>query len=89
MTLALEDLKIQLPHAKPGTAVFPISIYLHHQLAMLKAIEDGDITPDRLRKIAEMDNALIATAKEIDDEYQNKLRAERDKRAVSPQAKGE
>ena len=51
MTLALEDLKLQLAHAKPGTTVFPISVYLHHQLAILKAIEDDDVTPDRLRKM--------------------------------------
>lgn len=57
--------------------VYPISIYLYHQLAVLKAIEDEDITPERLRKIAAMDDLLMNTTKEIDDEFRKKWRAER------------
>lgn len=51
LTVTLEDLKIQLAHTRPGTAVYPISIYLHHHLAVLKAIEDNRCTPERLREL--------------------------------------
>ena len=72
--LALEELKIQLAHAAPGSAVFPISIYLHHQLAILKAIEENDLTPDRLRKIATADNALIAATTDMERQLRSKLK---------------
>ena len=70
--LALEELKIQLSHARPGTAVFPISIYLHHQLAILNAIEENDLTPERLRKIAAADDALMAATADIERQFQSK-----------------
>jgi hypothetical protein len=78
MTLALEDLKLQIAQAKPGTMFPPISTYLYHQLAVLKAIEDDDVTPERLRKIAAMDDTLMKTAIEIDDEFRRKMKAERE-----------
>jgi hypothetical protein len=78
MTLALEDFKLQIAHAKPGTVFPPISTFLYHQLAVLKAIEDNDVTPERLRKIAAMDDTLMKTAIEIDDEFRRKMRAERE-----------
>jgi hypothetical protein len=78
MTLALEDFKLQIAHAKPGTVFPPISTFLYHQLAVLKAIEDDDFTPERLRKIAAMDDTLTKTAIEIDDEFRRKMRAERE-----------
>jgi hypothetical protein len=74
MTLALEDLKLQVAHAPPGTAVFPISIYLYHQMQVLKAIEENDLTPDRLRSIANSDDALIRVTKAIDDEFRSKVK---------------
>jgi hypothetical protein len=74
MTLAMEDLKIQIAHAKPGTGVFPISIYLHHQMEILKAIEENDFTPDRIRKIASRDDALMKAAKDIDDDFRGKAK---------------
>jgi hypothetical protein len=74
MTLAMEDLKLQVAHARPGTAVFPISIYLHHQMEILKAIEEEDLTPARFRKIANMDDALIKAVKDIDDEFRSKMK---------------
>ena len=54
----------------------PISIYLHHQIETLKAIEENDLTPDRIRKIANMDDALIKATKEIEDEFQKRMKAE-------------
>jgi hypothetical protein len=78
MTIAFEDLKLQMAHAKPGTFFPPVSTYLYHQLAVLKAIEDNDVTPERLRKIAAMDDTLMKTAIEIDDEFRRKMRAERE-----------
>jgi hypothetical protein len=74
MTLALEDLKLQVAHAPPGTAVFPISIYLYHQMQVLKATEENDLTPDRLRSIANSDDALIRVTKAIDDEFRSKVK---------------
>jgi hypothetical protein len=72
--LALEDVKLQVAHAKPGTAVFPITIYLHHQLAVLKAIEENDLTPDRLRKIAAANHALVTATIDLDREFQSKMK---------------
>jgi hypothetical protein len=72
--LALEELKIQMLHAAPGTAIFPISIYLHHQLAILNAIEKNDLTPERLRKIAADDNALMAATVDLERQFQSKQR---------------
>jgi hypothetical protein len=71
-TLALEELKIQLAHAAPGTAVFPISVYLHHQLAILNAIEANDLTPERLRKIVADDQAIINATVELDQQMRVK-----------------
>jgi hypothetical protein len=72
--LALEEMKIQLAHATPGTAVFPISVYLNHQLAILKAVEENDLTPERLRKIAADDNALITATIALEKEFHEKSR---------------
>jgi hypothetical protein len=70
--MALEELKIQLAHAPPGTGVFPISVYLYHHLAILQAVEENDLTPDRLRKIAAADDTLIAAVKELDRQFRSK-----------------
>ena len=67
--MALEEYKIRVEHAKPGSGIFPFSMYLHHQLAMLKAIEEDDLTPDRLRKIAVANQALIAATVELEREF--------------------
>jgi hypothetical protein len=37
-----------------------MSVYLTTTFAVLKAIEEHDLTPERFRKIAPADNALIA-----------------------------
>jgi hypothetical protein len=67
--MALEEYKIRVEHATPGSSVFPFSMYLHHQLAMLKAIEEDDLTPDRLRKIAVANQALKAATVELEREF--------------------
>jgi hypothetical protein len=74
MTLAFEELKMQMAHAAPGTAVFPVSVYVHHQLAILKALEENDLTPDRLRKIAAADEALVTATTDIDRQFRAKIK---------------
>ena len=71
-TLALEELKIQIANAKPGTGIFPIAIYLHHQVAILNAIEDNDLTPERLRKIAADNSALIDATIDLERQFHRK-----------------
>ena len=39
---------------------------------MLRAIEENDLTPERLRKIAAVDNALIAATIDLEREFQSK-----------------
>ena len=82
MTLALEDLKLQVQHAQPGTAVLPISIYLHQKMEIIKAIEENDLTPDRIRRIAKMNDALIEAMKELEERYRSRIQMEREKRAA-------
>jgi NhaP-type Na+/H+ or K+/H+ antiporter len=66
VTLALEEIKFQAANAKPGTGILPVSVYLYHQLAVLKAIEENDFTAERLRKITDETDALIATVRELE-----------------------
>jgi hypothetical protein len=74
--LALEEFKTHIAQRPPGGTVPPISIYVHHQLAILNAIEKNDLTPERLRQIAANDEALIAATLELDRQYQSRRRAE-------------
>jgi hypothetical protein len=70
--LALEDLKMRLPHAADGAAVYPISLYLHHQLEILNAIEENDLTPERLRKIMAADEALVTAIVGLDRQFRSR-----------------
>ena len=71
-TMAMEQLKLQAEHAPPGTGIFPISIYLHNQLAVLDALEKNKLTPDRLREIAAENQALIDTTVDLDRQFRNR-----------------
>jgi hypothetical protein len=53
-------------HAPAGAGIVPISIYLYHQLAVLRAIEENDFSPERLRKIVTETDKLIKTTQEIE-----------------------
>jgi hypothetical protein len=66
--LALEDMKLQAAHAAPGTGIMPVSIYMRHHLAVLEAIEEDDLTPDRFRKIVAETDALITTVRDLERE---------------------
>jgi hypothetical protein len=69
MTLALEDRKLQVANASPGTGIMPMSLFLHNQLAVLEALEQNDLTPERLRKIAANDTALMEVMLELDRQF--------------------
>ena len=53
MTLALEDIKSRLSSLGPGAdpSILPFSVYLHYHMAILQALEDKDLTPERLGRI--------------------------------------
>jgi hypothetical protein len=73
-SIAFEELKIQIANAKPGAPVYPISLYLHHHLAIINAIEENDLTPERLRKIALADEALMTATVAVEKELRERLR---------------
>src|SRR5262245_40272435 len=53
-TLAMEEFKIQVAAATAsGMVVHPLSIYLYHQTLVMKALDEDDYTPARIRKIAD------------------------------------
>ena len=45
---------------------------LNRHLAILRAIEENDLTPERLRKITADDDALIAVTMALDKEFREK-----------------
>jgi hypothetical protein len=71
-SLAMEDFKVQIANAPSGTGVPPFSTFLHHYLAVFKAIDDDDLTPERLRTIAVADDKIVAAVNEIDREWRAK-----------------
>ena len=64
--LSLEEMKLHAAHAPPGSAILPMSVYLHNHLAALKALEENDLTPARLQEIAIEGEALVDAVKEIE-----------------------
>ncbi len=75
--LALEDVKIRLEHTPQGSIVWPISLHLYHQLAILNAIEENDLTPERLRRIhtadLELGKELLNLERELKASFPPKL----------------
>jgi hypothetical protein len=57
--LAMENYKIMIAHGA-GTNIMPFSSFLHHHMAIWEAIEQNDLTPERLKQIAAKDHALDA-----------------------------
>jgi hypothetical protein len=70
--LALEDLKLRLAHGYTGT-VFPISIYLHYQLAILDAAEKNELTPERIQQIDAENMALIKATRDSEAKIRKEL----------------
>jgi len=83
--MAVEEFKVQVQNASPGSGVYPFSTFLHHHLAILEAVEENDLTPDRLRKIAVADEKMVTAIVELDREWRKKLR-ERTVRAGDPKS---
>jgi hypothetical protein len=71
--MAMEEYKVQVQNAPDGGKVYPVSAYLHHHLAILEAVEENDLTPDRLRKIATADEKIVTAVLEMDREWRKKV----------------
>ena len=71
--LAMEDYKVQVQNTAIGGDVYPLSTFLHHHLAILEAVEDKDLTPERLRKIATADEKMVTAALELDGGWRKKI----------------
>ena len=72
--LAMAEYRAQLDNAAAGTGVYPFSTFLHHHLAIQKAIDEDDLTADRLRKIAADDEKIVGAVIEMDKAWREKLR---------------
>ena len=73
-SLALEEYKLVLTHST-GRVVLPFSTFLHHHVAVLKAVEENDLTPARLRKIAAADDAIADVHFELESAWAAKQKA--------------
>ena len=63
--LALEDYKIQLKHAAPGSRVLPISMFIDFHLRLAREFERGVLTPERYEKVFRENEALISKIKSL------------------------
>ena len=70
--LAMEELKIQLAHATRARQYFRFLYSASTSWPCLGQIEEADLTPERLCKIAAVDNALIAATVDLEREFQSK-----------------
>lgn len=70
--LAMEEYKIQIANGA-GKRVLPFSSFLRHHIAVLQAIEDNDLTPERLRQISSADDAIADVQIELDRVWDAKL----------------
>ena len=77
--LAMEDYKVQVQTTVIGAEVYPLSIFLHRHLAILEAIEEKDLTPERLHKIAAADEKMVTAVVELDREWRKKMLEKRGK----------
>lgn len=58
--LALEDYRISTEHAKLyGTAVFPLSLYIHYHVRIMEYANKGELTKENLKKIDIEQDELI------------------------------
>jgi len=70
-SMAMEEFKIQIANAN-GKAVLPFSSFLHHHVAVLQAVEEGDLTPERLKQISVADDAITDLHIELDRTWREK-----------------
>lgn len=70
-SLAMEEYRIMISQST-SAVIMPYSQFLHHHIALLKAIEDNELTPDRLRQIAAADDAIGDALIEIDRAWTEK-----------------
>jgi hypothetical protein len=73
--LAMEEFKIHIANGQ-GKNVLPFSSFLHHHIAVLQAVEDGTLTPERLRQISIADDAIADVHFELDRAWREKHRKE-------------
>jgi hypothetical protein len=71
-SIAMEEFKIQIANGQGK--VLPFSSFLHHHIAILQAVEEGNLTPDRLRQISIADDAITEVHFELDRAWQEKRR---------------
>jgi hypothetical protein len=71
--LAMEEFKIQIEHGR-GKFVLPFSSFLHHHIATLQAVEEGNLTPERLRQISAADDVITDMHIELDRAWAEKCR---------------
>jgi hypothetical protein len=79
--LALEQYKVQIANARPGTAIMPMSTYLHHYMQLAKAMEDGELSPERIRQIHALDDEFAETVVNTEEEWRKRMK---ERRAQSP-----
>ena len=59
--LALAEFNTQVDLVKTGKKggkVFPVSLYAHHNSLMLQALDEGDLTPERIVEIMKLSDAF-------------------------------
>jgi hypothetical protein len=71
-SLAMEEFKIQI--ANTQGKVLPFSSFLHHHIAVIQAVEEGNLTPERLRQISAADDAITDVHIELDRAWAEKRR---------------
>jgi hypothetical protein len=70
--MALEEYKMRIASSRPGTPVLPFPVFLHYHLQALDALEQNDLTPERLRKITDENVELIVATAEIEKEMKKR-----------------
>jgi hypothetical protein len=56
--------------------MFPIAVYLHYQLAILDALENNKLTPERLRQIDIENFELIKALRHSESQLKSQLKSE-------------
>jgi hypothetical protein len=73
--LAMEEYKLRVANVRGQQGVMPFSAFLHHHIAVLKAVEDNDLTPERIRQIAIENQAITDVQFELEREWIAKKKA--------------
>jgi hypothetical protein len=66
--LALEDVKMKLAHASPGTRAYPLSMFVRYHARILEAVADGTFSADALKQIEAEQLELMAAVDQGDEE---------------------